>query len=47
MQNTTGKMMGRIVARKLSQDTERGNLLSPNQGYEQEKTLGKFSRISI
>ena len=32
MQNTTGMLMERIVARKLAQDLERRNVLSPNQG---------------
>ena len=32
MQNTTGKLMERIVARKLAQDLERRNVLPPNQG---------------
>ena len=32
MQNTTGKQMERIVARKLVQDLERRNVLPPNQG---------------
>ena len=32
MQNTTGKLMERIVARKLAQDLERRNVLTPNQG---------------
>ena len=32
MQNITGKLMERIVARKLAQDLERRNILPPNQG---------------
>ena len=32
MHNTTGKLMERIVARKLAQDLERRNVLPPNQG---------------
>ena len=32
MQNTTGKLMERIVARKLAQNLERRNVLPPNQG---------------
>ena len=32
MQNTTGKLMERIVARKLAQDLERRNVLPSNQG---------------
>ena len=32
MQNTTGKLMERIVARKLAQDLERRYVLPPNQG---------------
>ena len=32
MQNTTGKPMERIVARKLAQDLQRRNVLPPNQG---------------
>ena len=32
MQNTTGKLMELIVARKLAQDVERRNVLPPNQG---------------
>ena len=32
MQNTMGKLMERIVARKLAQDLERRNVLPPNQG---------------
>ena len=32
MQNTTGKLMERIVARKLSQDSEKRNVLRPNRG---------------
>ena len=31
-QNTMGKLMERIVARKLAQDLERRNVLPPNQG---------------
>ena len=39
MQNTTGKLMERIVARKLAQDLERRNVLPPNQGgYRAGKT---------
>ena len=39
MQNSTGKLMERIVARKLAQDLERRNVLSPNQrGYRAGKT---------
>ena len=43
MQNTTGKLIERIVGRKFAQDSERRNVLPPNQGgYKQEKkTLGK------
>ena len=32
MQNTTGKLMKRIVAKKLPRDLERRNFLPPNQG---------------
>ena len=32
LQNTTGKLMERIVARKLAQGLERRNVLLPNQG---------------
>ena len=32
MHNTTGELMERIVARKLAQDLERRNVLSPNRG---------------
>ena len=32
MQNTTGKLMERIVARKLAEDLETRNILPPNQG---------------
>ena len=39
MQNTTGKLMERIVARKLARDLERRNVLPPNQGgYRAGKT---------
>ena len=39
MQNTTGKLMERSVARKLAQDLERRNVLPPNQGgYRAGKT---------
>ena len=39
MQNTTGKLMERIVARKLTQDLERRNVLPSNQGgYRAGKT---------
>ena len=39
MQNTTGKLMERIVARKLAQDLERRNVLPLNQeGYRAGKT---------
>ena len=39
MQNTTGNLMERIVARKLPQDLERRNVLPPNQGgYRAGKT---------
>ena len=39
MQNTMGKLMKRIVARKLAQDFERRNLLPRNQGgYRAGKT---------
>ena len=39
MQNTTGKLMERIVARKLAQDLERRNVLPSNQGgYRAGKT---------
>ena len=39
MQNTMGKLMERIVARKLAQDLERRNVLPPNQGgYRAGKT---------
>ena len=38
MQNTTGKLMGRIVARKLTEDFEKINVLPPNRGgYRAEK----------
>ena len=32
MQNATGMLMERIVARKLAQDLEGRNVLSPSQG---------------
>ena len=32
MQNTTGKLMGRMAVWKLAQDLERRNVLPPNQG---------------
>ena len=32
MQNTTGKLTGRIVTKKLAQDLERRNAFLPNQG---------------
>ena len=39
MQNTTGKLMERIVARKLAQDLDRRNVLPPNQaGYRAGKS---------
>ena len=39
MQNTTGKLMGRMVVRKLAQDLGRRNVLLPNQGgYRAGKT---------
>ena len=39
MQNTMGKLMERIVSRKLAQDLERRNVLPPNQGgYRAGKT---------
>ena len=39
MQNTTGKLMERILARKLAQDLERRNVLPSNQGgYRAGKT---------
>ena len=39
LQNTTGKLMERIVAIKLAQDLERRNVLPPNQGgYQAGKT---------
>ena len=39
MQNTTRKLMERIVARKLAQDLERRNVLPPYQGgYRAGKT---------
>ena len=39
MQNTTGKLMERTVARKLALDLERRNVLPPNQGgYQAGKT---------
>ena len=38
MQNTTVKLMERIVARKLAQDFKRSNVLPPNQrGYRTGK----------
>ena len=50
MQKTTGKLVERIVARKLAQDLERGNVLPPNHGgYKagKNKHLGKHSQIRI
>ena len=42
MKSTTGKLMERIVARKLAQDLERRNVLPPNQeDTEQETPPGK------
>ena len=39
MQNTTGKLMERVVARKLAEDLERRNVLPPNQeGYRAGQT---------
>ena len=38
-QNTTGKLMERIVARKIAHDSQRGNVLPQNQGgYRTEIT---------
>ena len=49
MQNTTGNLMERIVARKLAQELERRNILPPNHGrYRAGKNrLGKSSQIRI
>ena len=45
MQNTTGKLMERIVARKLVQDFERKKILPPNQGYRAGKTTRENAAI--
>ena len=49
MQNTTGKLMERIVARKLAQDLERRNVLPPKPRRIQSRKvhLGKRSQIRI
>ena len=49
MQNTTGKLMERIVARKLAQDLERRNVLPPKLRRIQSRKihLGKRSQIRI
>ena len=42
MQNTKGKLMERVVARKLAQNLERRDILPPNQGgYRAGKTTWK------
>ena len=49
MQNTTGKLMERIVARKLAQDLERRNVLPPKPRRipSRKNHLGKHSQIRI
>ena len=48
MQNTTGKLMERIVARKLAQDLERRNVLSqPRRILSRKIHLRKRSQIRI
>ena len=44
MQNTTRKLMEWIVARKLAQDLERGNVFPPNQGgYRTGKSTWEYA----
>ena len=55
MQNTTGNLMERTVARKLAQDLERRNILPPNKrgrgggggGESWKNNLEKRSQIRI
>ena len=48
IQNTTGKLMERVVARKLARDLGRRSALHQNQGwYRARKTLWKRSQIRI
>ena len=45
MQNTTGKLMERIVARKFARDLERRNIPKPRRTQSRQNHLGKRSQI--